>query len=132
MDSINEKLVISLNEYVNTMNVCRHGDACAALELNSEKGQAYDRAIALKDIIKGIQTGEFEITELQELISEGIESRYSLSATNDAMLKKEYDNIHRYLSCEKRTAEFGPVLQIPVNDSIAVKVKPDAIFVKKI
>lgn len=131
MDSINEKLVISLNEYVDTMNVCRHGDACAALELNSEKGQAYDRAIALKDIIKGIQTGEFEITELQELISEGIESRYSLSATNDAMLKKEYDNIHRYLSCEKRTAEFGPVLQIPVNDSIAVKVKPDAIFVKK-
>ena len=109
---------------------CKNYGGIADIKVDSAKGNAYERAVAHKDIIREVLAGRAEISDINDLVSQGIESMYSLDETNKAMLKKETANLTRYLSCEKRKPVFASLEAVDIKyENLAVAFKPDVLFV---
>ena len=89
------------------------------LGLSTEKNAAFDTAVTEKDILKNIFEGNFEIKELSDLVSQGVEDTFKAQeVTRD---------LSRYLKSENRT----PIIAKPKYFLIGeekVMVKPDFIF----
>lgn len=82
----------------------------AGLELVKETGVAYQRKVAHAEIIKGIAEGTYDLSEVEELVDQGISSTYALNATNEAKKKVESAQLLRYLMCEDlKSLCFDPV-----------------------
>ena len=71
------------------------------LQLVSEKNMAYDVAVTVKDILKHIALGEFEIQEVENLVGQGIEDPFKVEEVSR--------DIKRYCISEQRT----PVIASP-------------------
>ncbi len=111
-------------------STCRNYGAIADLNVETEKGNAYERAVAHKDIIREVLTGKCDISEVADLVDQGIESMYSLEETNKAAKQKETENLVRYLSNEHRTPHFVSKEVIEIgHDNIGIACKPDALFI---
>lgn len=101
--------------------------------VTNTKDLAFDRAVTMRDIIRGVFSGKFDITEVnEELTSEGIESGYALSATNEAMAKKEARAYQKYLRCEDpKTLKAADMEYIYLGNDQILAFAPDAIRVKE-
>ena len=97
------------------------------LILEAEKNIHYDNAVAAKDIIKGYFRGEFDVSEFDELVSEGIENAYTTEESNRLHQERLAKCLKRLCLSEKRKPEFLPakILHIGGYD---IRVKPDAVF----
>lgn len=125
-----ERIIKEMNDFTSS-KTCRKYDAIADIKVDSEKGMAYDRAVAHKDIIKGVLSGEFDISEVKDLVSQGIQSGYILEEANKAAENKETQNLLRYLKNEKRTPVFPEKKAVDFTEELAINVKADCIFVGK-
>ncbi len=95
---------------------------------STEKNLAFDKAILVKDIIKGWFKGEFEVNEFSELVDEGLEDNYETQETGRLAKKQLVDCLKRYALCEKRTPlSYGVSKHFVVGD-YNIKVTPDVIF----
>lgn len=125
------KTVKDIGFYTSAQTCDRYADF-ADVNIISEKGITYDRAIVLKEIIKNVLTGKNSISEVTELCSQGIEGRYSLDETNKAVNEKEANNIKRYLRCEKRELVFPAKEAVALGfDDLYISIKPDALYMDK-
>ena len=100
------------------------------LELVRETGVAYQRKVAHAEIIKGIAKGTYDISEVEDLVDQGISSTYALNATNDAKKKIESAQLLRYLMCEELDSlSFDPVkMELDCGNGITISdFAPDAL-----
>lgn len=126
-----ETITRSIKDFTSSAT-CKHYNAISVVDVEMVKGQSYDRAVAHKDILKGVLSGDFELDELKDLVSQGIESNYALDATNEKMEDKEVENLARYLRCEKRKPIFHKRREVEVAEGVVIDdKKPDAIFLDK-
>ena len=126
-----DKMIRNLKDFTSAAT-CQHFSDVCDIEVESEKGQSYERAVAHMDIIRGMLRGEFEMSELDDLVSQGIESNYALDETNEKMEDKETANLRRYLSCEKRKPVSCCKEDVEVTKDIIIEgVKPNELFIEK-
>lgn len=100
------------------------------LVLETEKNIAYDNAIAAKDILHGYFAGEFDISEFDELVSEGVENAYTTEEANRLHQNRLTRTLKRYCMCEKRKPTFVQPKTLHIG-GYDIKVKPDAVFFDK-
>ena len=111
-------------------STCKNYYMIEDLKVDSEKGTAYERAVAHKDIINEVLSGKAEMSEVNDLVSQGIESSYALDATNQAMLAKETDNLMRYLRNENRKSSKGTNELVDIHyENMGIPCSPDRVFV---
>ena len=67
-----EGIAIHSQSEVRSYNLCTHLRALSDLDIHSVKNTAFDNAIIAKDIIKMFINGECDISEIDELVDEGI------------------------------------------------------------
>lgn len=126
-----EKIVRNIKEFTSS-STCKEYGKIAELKVESMKGNAYERAVAHKDIISMVLSKEAEISDVNDLVSQGIESMYSLNETNKAMLKKETANLERYLRCETRKLKKAPLEVVDIRyENIGISLKPDMVYIDK-
>lgn len=122
-------LIRELKEFTGP-STCKNFGKIADLKVETLKGNAYERAVAHKDIIKAVKTGKADISEVNDLVSQGIESMYSLDETNKKMLEKETKNLTRYLSNDNRPLKFPATETVEIGHAdIAICIRPDALYV---
>ena len=104
--------------------------------LSTTKGQSYDNAIVVKDIMRGFLKGEFKIEEFRGLVEQGIDSG---STKTESQKQRIIDRLTALLTraangeaFSKRNVEFPERQKIGVkfNDEIGynILVGPDAMF----
>lgn len=105
--------------------------------LKTSSSTALDRHISMMDVIKRVMIGKFTIGEVNaDLLSEGIESNYGLSETDEAMAEKEAALIRRYLNSEnadiqaKRIDAYPEVREIDCLNDISVPYAPNTVKIK--
>lgn len=126
-----EKIIKEIRNYTGPQT-CKEFGKIAEVDVSTEKGNAYERAVAHKDIIRAIFTGEAELSELSDLVDQGIESMYALDETNEAMRKKEETNLYRYLSQEKRKPIYVGKEAVDIGyENIHIVSKPDVVFIDR-
>lgn len=115
---------------------CADYSFVSGMELVGKSGTALDRHISMIDVIKGVIIGKFEPSEVTaELLSEGIESNYGLSETDEAMAEREAALIHRYLNAEKPAIEnesiqaYPEMAEVDCLNDIKILYKPDMVKV---
>ena len=124
-------MLVDIKNYTSA-STCKDFGKFFELNVETEKGNAYERAVAHKDIIKEIFKGNFDISEIKDLVDQGISSMYSLDKTNQSCLDKETENLTRYLRNERRKPVFSQKLPVATGyQDIEVSFGPDALFVDK-
>lgn len=93
----------------------------------SEKGDAYNNAIVIKDIITGVLSGTFDKSEISDLVDQGFEGEYLTAETGRRKKARLVSLISRYINSERRKPMFLPAKQISVK-GYDVSVKPDVVF----
>lgn len=125
-------IVRDIKDYTGA-KTCKNYERISDLKVESEKGNAYERAVAHKDIIREVLTGHCDISEIADLVDQGIESMYSLEETNKAMKDKETQNLYRYLSQETRKPIYTAKEAVDIAyEDISITCKPDCMFANKV
>ncbi len=111
---------------------CKNYSKILELKAETEKGNAYERAVAHKDIIREILKGTYEISDIKDLVDQGISSMYSLDKTNEAVLTKETENLARYLRNETRKPVFAVKAPVVTGyTDVEIPFGPDSLFVDR-
>ncbi|MCR5279793.1 MAG: UvrD-helicase domain-containing protein, partial [Lachnospiraceae bacterium] len=133
---MSELKLMNYSDFVGN-KTCSEYNFVSGLELKSSSGTALDRHISMIDVIKGVIIDQFEIGEVTaDLLSEGIESNYGLSETDEAMAEKEAALIRRYLNSEnadikaKRLLAYPEMVEVDCLNDIKILYKPDTVKVK--
>lgn len=93
------------------------------------KADAYDNAVIGKQILHGYFTGEFDVSEFKELVSEGVEENSLPEETNKGRINRLADCLTRYVKSEVRKGNVNvSAKDVPVSPEYMVHTKPDAIF----
>lgn len=129
-----ERIIKKIKDYTGPAT-CKKYDFVANLDIQSNTSSAYERAAATKDIIRLVLKKEKDISELKDLVSQGIQSMYALDETNDAKIIQETNDLYRYLSNETRTPHFvnKEIVKVMENkdtdEELFIEISPDAVFV---
>ncbi len=107
--------VRSFKDYKGNRTCKRYRELGEGLELVKETGMAYQRKVAHAEIIRGIAEKEFDISEVEDLVDQGISSMYALHATNEAKKKVESDQLRRYLMCEDLESLVFDLSKLPID-----------------
>ena len=122
-----------MERIVKRMSEFRNSDTCAKarefedLRFESEKNIYFENAVIVKDIMKMCLTKEADISEIADLVDQGIGGNFETAETGDARKKQLTKCIERAVRGEKRTPKFYPEKIIEIED-YDVKVKPDVVF----
>ena len=128
-----EKKVYKANEF-SGFHKCNKGKLLQeVLPVETKKEEAYDNAIIVNQILKGLFTGEFDESELTELVSEGIEENNLPDETNKKRQERLVNCLRRAWRCEWRkkyvtVCEETKEIIISQDPEIIVGVKPAVVF----
>jgi len=122
-----EGIAIHSQSEVRSYNLCTHLRALSDLDIHSVKNTAFDNAIIAKDIIKMFINGECDISEIDELVDEGICDDYETTLTGKKRKETLIKVLKRYCRSEKRKL-ITPEAKIINIENTLFRVKPDAIY----
>ena len=111
---------------VRSYNLCTHLRAVADIDLQTVKNTAFDNAIIAKDIIHMFINGECDVSEIDELVDEGVCDEYETSLTGKKRKEALSKVLKRYCRCEKRKLSIPDIRIVNIEDTL-FRVKPDAI-----
>lgn len=108
----------------NRCRILRQNDG---LKLETFKSSYYDNAIIVKEILIGYFKGEYQISDFEDLVSQGVEDDYLTQKSGDLRKEQLVKCLKRACLSEHRKPRFVPktVLQLGIYD---ISVKPDAVF----
>lgn len=95
--------------------------------LQTAKGQQFDNAIIAKEILNGYFDGKYQISEFDDLVSQGIEDDFLTTKTGELRKERLVKCLARAAQCEKRSSIVGTKQIIKIGP-YNVSVKPDRIF----
>lgn len=101
-----------------------------SLIFNSEKGDRYDNAIAVKTIIHEMLHGNIDknTAEAKDMIDQIIEDNSPTAKTDELRRKELSDNIMRYVKCERRKPLDGRFSGYVDKAEYRIRVKADEVF----
>lgn len=119
--------------YFTARNGCEHlrdleNKGISSKEITTEASTAADNTIIATDIITGVLAGDFDINEIEDLVSEGVGDNFDTSETGRRRMKQLSELIKRYLVAEKRKPFFPEEKTVTVGN-YEVSVKPKAAFI---
>lgn len=122
------EVAIHSQSEVRGSNLCFHLREVGDLKLSSSAQNVnLNNAVIVKDIIRMFITGECDISEVDELVDEGIGDEYETSLTAKKRKEALARTLKRYLTSEKRMLSVPETKIINVNGSL-FRVRPDAIY----
>lgn len=121
-----EGIVVHSQSEVRSYNLCTHLRDVADINLQTVKNTAFDNAIIAKDIIHMFINGECDISEIDELVDEGVCDEYETSLTGKKRKEALSNVLKRYCRSEKRKLSTPDSRVVNVENTL-FRVKPDAI-----
>lgn len=108
-------------------NWCAKAREYDELTLTTAKDSRYDNAIIAKEIMCGYLEGKYQVEQFKDLVSQGVEDDYIMTAAGEARQDRLVKCLTRACRSEHRKAFFTPTKELEFDDYL-ITVKPDAIF----
>ena len=114
------------NEF-RSRNWCAKAREYDDLVLTTAKDSRYDNAIIAKEIMRGYLKGDYQVEQFKDLVSQGVEDDYIMTAAGEARQDRLVKCLVRACKSEHRKALFPPAKELEFDDYL-ITVKPDAVF----